>query len=119
MNREPAHFCPLHGVLSWFEGRRPMRIHWIAWFFPVLLAAQIAAPPPVLRGVLLERDPQTASGEFSVRAADNQVFRFLFDARSYVERDQQAIDVSRLQPGELVEVVSDETPGSLLRYARS
>src|SRR5689334_19777697 len=54
MNREPAHFCPLHGVLSWFEGRRPMRIHWIAWFFPVLLAAQIAAPPPVLRGVLLE-----------------------------------------------------------------
>ena len=96
-----------------------MRAFWGAVVFPVLLAGQIVVPPAVLRGVLLERDPQTASGEFSVRAADNHVFRFLFDAQSYVERDRQPIDVSRLQPGELVEVVSDETSGSLLRYARS
>ena len=96
-----------------------MRAFWLLMVFPVLLAAQIAVPPAVLRGVLLERDSQTASGEFSVRAADNQVFRFLFDAKSYVERDQQLIDVARLQPGELVEVVSDVASGSLLRYARS
>ncbi len=96
-----------------------MRIYRMLVWFPVLLAAQTVAPPGVLRGVLLERDPQTVSGEFSVRAADNRVFRFLFDAKSYVERDQQPIEVSRLQPGEAVEVVSDEAPGSLLRYARS
>ena len=96
-----------------------MRVYFIAVLVPILLAAQNVAPPGVLQGVLLERDPQTASGQFSVRARDNQVFRFLFDARSYVERDQQPIEVARLQPGELVEVVSDEAPGSLLRYARS
>ncbi|HLK47137.1 MAG TPA: hypothetical protein VKT49_03320, partial [Bryobacteraceae bacterium] len=96
-----------------------MRGCWWILLFPGLLAAQAAAPAGVLRGILLERDPQTAAGEFSVRAADSQVFRFLFDGKSYVERDQQPIDVSRLQPGEMVEVVSDEARGSLLRYARS
>ena len=95
-----------------------MRRYWIP-LCPLLLAAQSAAPGALLRGVLLERDPQTVSGEFSVRAADDQVFRFLFDAKTYVERDQQPIEVSRLRLGELVEVLSDEAPGSLLRYARS
>ena len=75
------------------------------------------SPPALLRGVLLERDPQTDTGEFSVRDADNQVFRFLFDAKTYVERDQQSIDVSRLRQGERVEVVSDVVAASLLRYA--
>lgn len=83
----------------------------------LVMSAQINSPPVLLRGVLLERDPQTASGEFSVRDAENQVFRFLFDARTYVERDQGAIDVSRLRLGEKVEVVSDVSPGSQLRYA--
>lgn len=106
-------------MLLWFEGGGRMRIHFLLAVLPVLLAAQNVAPPGVLRGVLLERDPQTAAGEFAVRAADNQVFRFLFDAHSYVERDQQPIEVARLQPGELVEVVSDQRDGSLLRYARS
>ena len=96
-----------------------MRIQLILVVLPVLLAAQNVTPPAVLRGVLLERDPQTTSGEFAVRAGDNQVFRFLFDGQSYVERDQQPIEVARLQPGELVEVVSDEKADSLLRYARS
>jgi hypothetical protein len=106
-------------MLLWFEGGGRMRIGFPLAVLPVLLAAQSVAPPGVLRGVLLERDPQTTSGEFAVRAAGNQVFRFLFDAKSYVERDQRPIEVARLQPGESVEVVSDETPGSLLRYARS
>ena len=96
-----------------------MRPYWILLLCPLLLAGQPDAPGAVLRGVLLERDPQTVSGEFSVRAADDQVFRFLFDGKTYVERDQQPIDVSRLRVKDLVEVVSDEAPGSRLRYARS
>ncbi len=96
-----------------------MRIRWIVALYPLFLAGQSPFPPPLLRGVVLERDPQTSSGEFSVRDADHRVFRFLFDAKTYVERDQQMIEVSRLQPGEKVEVVSDEVPGSLLRYART
>lgn len=95
-----------------------MRVSWLLPIGSVLLLAQ-TMPPPVLRGVLLERDAQTDSGEFSVRDANSQVFRFAFDAKTYVDRDQQSINVSRLQPGEDVEVVSDEVSGSLLRYART
>ena len=96
-----------------------MRVSGILLLCGMVLAAQTSEPRSVLRGVLLERDPQTVSGELSVRAADNQVFRFLFDAKSYVERDQQPIEVSRLQLGEPVDVVSDEVAGSLLRYVRT
>ncbi|HEY1337162.1 MAG TPA: hypothetical protein VGF59_06605 [Bryobacteraceae bacterium] len=83
-------------------------------------AAQTApAPvPPLLRGVLLECDPQ-APGQFSVRAADHQVFRFQFDRKTYVERDHELTDMQHLKPGEQVEVVSDLVPGSALRYART
>ena len=87
---------------------------------PALLTGQ--APPPnaaLVRGVLVERDPQTNSGQFSVRRDDNLVFRYRFDARTYVERDHELIDVSRMVPGENVEVLSDEGPGTSLRYART
>jgi hypothetical protein len=85
-----------------------------------VVAGQTSASGPALvRGVLLERDQPNPSGEFSVRALDNQVFRYRFDAKTYVERDDQLIDVRRLQPGDKVEVVSDEVPGSVLRYART
>ncbi len=83
--------------------------------------AQTAAPPSpaLVRGVLLERDTPAASGELSVRAVDNQVFRYRYDAKTYVERENQMIDVRRLEPGEKLEVVSDTVPGSVLRYART
>ena len=74
--------------------------------------------PALVRGVLLERD-QGSGGEFSVRLADNQVFRYRFDRRTYVEREKQLVDIPRLQPGEKVEVVSDVVAGSVLRYART
>jgi hypothetical protein len=91
----------------------------------LLVSAVISAaqtPPQnaaVLRGVLLERDAPTDGGEFSVRAAGNQVIRYRFDAKTYVEREERPIDVPRLRPGEKVEVVSDPLSGSLLRYART
>jgi hypothetical protein len=100
---------------------------WQAKACPTLLlvsalisAAQI--PPQsagLLRGVLLERDAQTDGGEFSVREPGNQVVRYRFDAKTYVEREERTIDVPRLRPGEKVEVVSDPLSGSLLRYART
>jgi hypothetical protein len=86
----------------------------------LISAAQI--PPQnaaLLRGVLLERDAQTDGGEFSVRAAGNQVVRYRFDAKTYVAREERPIDVPRLRPGEKVEVLSDPLSGSLLRYART
>lgn len=91
----------------------------------ILIAAAFAAsaetPPSaaVVRGVLLERDAQPSSGQFSVRLPDNQVFRYQFDWKTYVLRDKDLIDVSRIRPGEKVEVVSDTIPGLVLRYART
>jgi hypothetical protein len=98
-----------------------MRIWGLLLVIPAMLGAQsLPAPASALtRGVLLERDPQANTGEFSVRAADNRVFRYRFDAKTYVERDDRLIDVSRLQPGESVEVLSDPGLATLLRYART
>jgi hypothetical protein len=85
----------------------------------LLGAAETPESAALIRGVLLERDSQPSSGEFSVRLADNQVFRYQFDSKTYVEREQQLLDIPRLRPGEKVEVVSDALPGSVLRYART
>jgi hypothetical protein len=83
------------------------------------LGAQSPPSAAVVRGVLLERDAQPKAGEFSVRLADNQVFRYQFDWKTYVLRDEQLIDIPRISPGEKVEVVSDVIPGFVLRYART
>jgi len=95
-----------------------MRLLWILLASAAAVVAQSAIPPAHMQGVLLERDPQTVSGEFSVRVADDQVYRFLFNAKTTVDRDRQPIDVSRLQPGDEVEVISDDDGDSLLRFAR-
>jgi hypothetical protein len=97
-----------------------MRLIWAVLFVAAgLPAAETPQSAALVRGVLLERDSQLASGEFSVRLADNQVFRYQFDRKTYVEREQQLVDVPRLRPGDKVEVVSDALPGSVLRYART
>ena len=100
-----------------------MRSIWVAALVASAAAAQApespAPGPALVRGILLERDAQVTSGEFSVRAADNRVFRYSFDRKTYVEREGQLIEVRRLQSGEKVEVVSDVVPGSVLRYART
>jgi hypothetical protein len=86
----------------------------LAW----IMAAQSPNNSPILRGVVLECD-QRPAGELSIRAADNEVLRYQFDKRTYVERDEQMIEPSRLVPGEKVEIVSDRTAGFALRYART
>jgi hypothetical protein len=94
---------------------RALRILALVCWWPVLTAQT----PPLVRGVLLERDTETPAGEFSVRAGDNQVFRYQFDRKTYVEREDHMIEFNSLQPGEKVEVVSDVVPGSIMRYART
>jgi hypothetical protein len=84
-----------------------------------VVGAQTPPSAAVIRGVLLERDAQPKAGQFSVRLADNQVLRYQFDWKTYVLRDNDLIDIPRINPGEKVEVVSDAIPGFVLRYARS
>jgi len=74
----------------------------------------------VLRGVLLECDPHLPTGEFSVRAhVTNQVYRFNFDPRTYVEDAGRRISMSGLQKGDTVEVVSDRDATITVHYART
>jgi hypothetical protein len=90
-----------------------VRFFWVVLLFPLAAAPQTA----VVGGVLLERDAPAPSGEFSVRTADYQVFRYRFDPQTRVDRDGAALDVARLQPGDKVEVFSDRMPHADLCYA--
>jgi len=93
----------------------------VRWFWVFLLTpyASPAQTTPLVSGVLLERDAPGSSGEFSLRAADDQVFRFRFDPRTQVEREGAAQDVAHLQSGDKVEVIPDRMPHADLRYAVS
>lgn len=82
-----------------------------------LLTAQSNSAPT--RGVVLERDTDTAKGEFSIRLDTYEVLRYRFDGGTRVERDSYPISVPALRPGEQVEVQSDTIPNSLLGYARA
>ena len=84
-----------------------------------LAAGQTFNVSPLIRGVLIERDAHATAGQFSLRAADDRVFRYRFDAKTYVERENRLIDVAQLAPGDKLEVLSDEGPASALRYART
>ena len=95
-----------------------MRMFRTALLFPWLLAADTPYQSPILSGVVLECD-QRPAGELAIRAADNEVLRYQFDKRTYVERNEQMIEPARLLPGEKVEIVSDRAPGFILRYART
>lgn len=96
-----------------------MRFALFLLVIPLFAAAQApGAPDPAsLTGTVLERDPQTGSGQFSVRAATSQVFRYRFDSNTVVDRDSKSIDVGRLEPGDRVEIFSDPSSGAGLRYA--
>jgi hypothetical protein len=84
---------------------------------PLVAGAQFPAPEQL--GVLLERDTNTAAGEFAIRAPDNQVYRYRFDAQTLVQRDTLSGGMGHLNPGDQVTVDSDPVIGSLLRYART
>ena len=74
----------------------------------------------VIRGVLIECDHTGPAGEFSLRAnSSNQVYRFRFDAKTYVEREEQRISIERLQKGDSIEVVGDRDEGVAVHYART
>lgn len=94
-----------------------MRAFWLFLLAPLIAQAQF--PPSTLTGVLLECDSNVPAGQFAVRAADNQVYRYQFDRGTTVERDGLNIDAPRILPGEKVVVESDLVAGSLLRYARA
>jgi hypothetical protein len=104
-----------------FHGRR-------AAVSPLLFATCVITlpgePAPkfsgVTRGILLECDARGAMGQFSVRAGGtNEVYRFAFDAKTYLERESRRISIGGLQKGDTLEVVSDRDENIPVHYART
>ena len=84
----------------------------------ILLSMTLAAQEPITRGRLLESDTGE-TGELSIRLPNNRVYWYVYDARTYVERDNRLTSVPKLHKGDDIEVVSDTGPDVALRYART
>ena len=93
-----------------------MRVIGVLLLLSVPGLAQTSSQGALVRGTLVECDARP-SGELSIRAADNEVLRYRFDSKTYVERDDKLIEAARLAPGEKVEVLSERQPATPLRYA--
>jgi hypothetical protein len=84
------------------------------------LRAQQPAFSGVIRGVLVEYADPGPAGEFSIRTkSTNQVYRFRFDAKTYVEREEQRVSMQGLQKGDTIEVVADRDESVAVHYART
>jgi hypothetical protein len=84
------------------------------------LRAQEPAPVGIVLGDLLEVELGASGGELSIRSSGSRVFRFFFDARTYMEREKQRIQPARLLQGQSLEILSDAVgPNTALRYART
>lgn len=84
----------------------------------ILLSTTMMAQEPITRGRLLESDTGE-TGELSIRSQSNRVYWFVYDAKTYVERENHLSSVPKLQKGDEVEVVCDTGPDASLRYART
>ena len=80
---------------------------------------QAQAPIGLVHGQLLERETAGMTGELSVRSTGNQVFRFVYDGKTYFEREKERISATGLRTGDQLEIVADQSPESSLRYART
>jgi hypothetical protein len=109
--------------MTWYvesRDKRWMRLFGTLLLFPLCLASQSERPYyGLLRGVLLESNARAGSGELTVRAQDNRLFRYRFDSRTYVEREDVLVDGASLLPGDILEIVSDRSPDVRVRYART
>lgn len=88
-------------------------------FWPGLIVAagmmaEELAPIGIVRGALLECD----ATHLTLSVDDTHVFRFLTDARTFIERDHMRIFCPSLRKGERIELVSDRSPEAGARYAR-
>ena len=84
----------------------------------ILLSMTTMAQEPITRGRLLDSDTGQ-TGELSIRSKTNRVYWFVYDSKTYVERENRLSSVPKLHKGDELEVVCDTGPDAALRYART
>ncbi len=70
-------------------------------------SAQEAPRLAILRGMLIEVEQNGAAGDFSLRAADQRVWRCRFDANTWFERNLTKAEPAEFRPGDWVEMIGD------------
>ena len=100
------------------------RLHVVPFAIGVCASAWLLAQehtfPGIVRGVLLECDGAATTGQFSIRAqGSNEVYRFSFDPKTYMEREERRVAAGELRKGDTVEVVSDRDGSISVHYART
>lgn len=93
-----------------------MRLRYLLLAALTLPAAEIDAPPGVLKG-LLQEVPLKSSGELYVRSGET-VYRCNYDTRTYVERFGHQATPKDLRPADRVEIVVERLD-SMPSYART
>lgn len=91
---------------------------WWAMLLALGVVAQESGPVETLRGTLLERDSSTP-GQVSVRTPEHQVYCFLVDEATQIEREGRRIMIGETKPGDALEIVWEQRPGGKQRYART
>jgi hypothetical protein len=79
----------------------------------VSVYGQVQRPPGFVLGVVTAN----GAGAVAVRTSAGSVYQYRTDAKTWIERDHERIRVGSLEPGEMLEVVSDRDPEPV-RYAR-
>jgi hypothetical protein len=74
---------------------------------------QVQRPPGFVRGIVTTN----TAAAFAVRTSAGTVYQYRTDSKTWIERDHERIRAASLQPGEMLEVVSDRDPEPV-RYAR-
>jgi hypothetical protein len=75
-------------------------------------------PTGFVRGAMAGWDGTATTGQLTVRAADGSLSSCGYDFRSWFERAHEHITVSKLVPGDPLEVLADRKPGLRACYVR-
>ncbi len=85
----------------------------MALLFACAALGQTPRQPGFVRGIMTEN----SLAGFAIRASDGALYRYRTDGKTWIEREHERVRAASLQPGEILEVVSDRDPDPI-RYAR-
>ena len=94
------------------------------WATAILLTsatgyAQISMPVGFVHGDVVAARGSAKAGELTIKDSADTLYGCSYDARTYAERDHWPVAVSRLAPGDPVEVMADRRAGSGNCYIRT